>query len=121
MRHSCAADVLRTLAHAKVWLPADYGIVSQRREGATNVTSRKAPKSGPFYFAFPPGRAALRVARATHFMNTSQSDKAAPRWTMDGFRLGAWEILPLLPGLFAFGMAFGTVAASVCPARIRAR
>lgn len=30
---------------------------------------------------------------------------------MEGFRLGAWAILPLLPGVFAFGMAFGTVAA----------
>lgn len=34
-----------------------------------------------------------------------------PRWTLDGFRLGAWTILPLMPGLFAFGLAFGTVAA----------
>jgi predicted branched-subunit amino acid permease len=34
-----------------------------------------------------------------------------PRWTLDGFRLGAWTILPLMPGLFAFGAAFGTVAA----------
>jgi 4-azaleucine resistance transporter AzlC len=34
-----------------------------------------------------------------------------PRWTLEGFRLGAWTILPLMPGLFAFGMAFGTVAA----------
>jgi predicted branched-subunit amino acid permease len=36
---------------------------------------------------------------------------SAPRWTTEGFRLGAWAILPLLPGVFAFGMAFGTVAA----------
>src|ERR1700692_2217881 len=34
-----------------------------------------------------------------------------PAWTLEGFRLGAWTILPLMPGLFAFGMAFGTVAA----------
>lgn len=34
-----------------------------------------------------------------------------PRWTFDGFRLGAVAILPLLPGVFAFGIAFGTVAA----------
>ena len=34
-----------------------------------------------------------------------------PRWTLEGFRLGAWQILPLMPGLFAFGLAFGTVAA----------
>ena len=32
-------------------------------------------------------------------------------WTSEGFRLGALEILPLMPGLFAFGLAFGTVAA----------
>ncbi len=36
--------------------------------------------------------------------------EAPPRWTLEGFRLGAWTILPLMPGLFAFGMAFGTVA-----------
>src|ERR1700692_1332908 len=34
-----------------------------------------------------------------------------PAWTLEGFRLGPWPILPLMPGLFAFGMAFGTVAA----------
>lgn len=34
-----------------------------------------------------------------------------PRWTLHAFRLGAVGILPLLPGLFAFGMAFGTIAA----------
>src|SRR3954470_13678673 len=32
-------------------------------------------------------------------------------WTLEGFRQGALEILPLMPGLFAFGLAFGTVAA----------
>src|SRR5882757_4430474 len=41
---------------------------------------------------------------------TSQSEHP-PRWTLEGFRLGAWAILPLMPGLFAFGLAFGTVAA----------
>ena len=30
---------------------------------------------------------------------------------MTAFRHGAWLTLPLLPGVFAFGMAFGTVAA----------
>lgn len=35
----------------------------------------------------------------------------APRTTLDGFRQGAIASLPLMPGLFAFGMAFGTVAA----------
>jgi predicted branched-subunit amino acid permease len=40
---------------------------------------------------------------------TSQPDNF-PHWTLSGFRLGAWQILPLMPGLFAFGLAFGTVA-----------
>jgi 4-azaleucine resistance transporter AzlC len=42
---------------------------------------------------------------------TATPPDTPPRWTLDGFRLGAWTILPLMPGLFAFGMAFGTVAA----------
>ncbi len=42
---------------------------------------------------------------------SSQLATSPPRWTLPGFRLGAWEILPLMPGLFAFGIAFGTVAA----------
>ena len=42
---------------------------------------------------------------------SASPDQPPPRWTLDGFRLGAWPILPLMPGLFAFGMAFGTVAA----------
>ena len=41
---------------------------------------------------------------------TTQSENPQ-NWTLPGFRLGAWEILPLMPGLFAFGLAFGTVAA----------
>jgi predicted branched-subunit amino acid permease len=41
----------------------------------------------------------------------SSQSETTPRWTLAGFRLGALEILPLMPGLFAFGMAFGTVAA----------
>lgn len=41
---------------------------------------------------------------------TTQSDNPSA-WTLEGFRQGALEILPLMPGLFAFGMAFGTVAA----------
>jgi branched chain amino acid efflux pump len=44
-------------------------------------------------------------------MTEGQSENLPPNWTLDGFRLGAWTILPLMPGLFAFGMAFGTVAA----------
>lgn len=34
-----------------------------------------------------------------------------PYWTFAGFRDGVMATLPLMPGLFAFGMAFGTVAA----------
>ncbi len=40
-----------------------------------------------------------------------QQAQSPPRWTFDGFRLGAVATLPLLPGVFAFGVAFGTVAA----------
>jgi len=36
---------------------------------------------------------------------------APRRWTLDAFRLGALATLPMMPGLFAFGIAFGTVAA----------
>src|SRR5476651_1770240 len=34
-----------------------------------------------------------------------------PHWTYAAFREGVIATLPLMPGLFAFGMAFGTVAA----------
>ena len=34
-----------------------------------------------------------------------------PHWTFAAFREGVLATLPLTPGLFAFGMAFGTVAA----------
>ncbi len=34
-----------------------------------------------------------------------------PHWTFGAFREGVIATLPLMPGLFAFGMAFGTVAA----------
>ena len=34
-----------------------------------------------------------------------------PHWTFVAFREGVNATLPLTPGLFAFGMAFGTVAA----------
>jgi 4-azaleucine resistance transporter AzlC len=44
-------------------------------------------------------------------MSPHESPPPAPRWTLEAFRLGAVGMLPLLPGLFAFGMAFGTVAA----------
>ena len=44
------------------------------------------------------------------------SDPIAPKtfkpfWTVAGFRAGVVATLPLMPGMFAFGMAFGTVAA----------
>jgi predicted branched-subunit amino acid permease len=34
-----------------------------------------------------------------------------PHWTLNAFRMGAMAVLPLLPGLAAFSMAYGTVAA----------
>ena len=39
------------------------------------------------------------------------SKNQAPYWTFAAFRQGAIATLPIMPGLFAFGMAFGTVAA----------
>jgi len=36
---------------------------------------------------------------------------ATPRWTVDGFRIGVIAMLPLLPGVVAFGVAYGVVAA----------
>jgi 4-azaleucine resistance transporter AzlC len=39
------------------------------------------------------------------------ADPQPPRWTLDGFRAGAMATVPLLPGLCAFAIAFGTVAA----------
>lgn len=42
-------------------------------------------------------------------MHTPCSDP--PRWTLDAFRHGACAMLPLTPGVFAFGLGFGTVAA----------
>jgi predicted branched-subunit amino acid permease len=44
-------------------------------------------------------------------MSTASPQTPAPRWTLEAFRAGALGMLPLLPGLMAFGMAFGTVAA----------
>jgi predicted branched-subunit amino acid permease len=44
-------------------------------------------------------------------MKTEPSHAPHARWTFDAFRAGMIGMLPLLPGLFAFGMAFGTVAA----------
>jgi predicted branched-subunit amino acid permease len=39
------------------------------------------------------------------------SNPAKSYWTFDAFREGAAATFPLVPGLFAFGMGFGTVAA----------
>jgi predicted branched-subunit amino acid permease len=36
---------------------------------------------------------------------------AQPKWTFAAFQLGAVDVLPFLPGLTAFAMAYGTVAA----------
>ena len=44
-------------------------------------------------------------------MSTPNMIEPAPRATLDGFWQGARATLPLMPGLFAFSMAFGTVAA----------
>ena len=40
-----------------------------------------------------------------------QQSPTPPRWTLEGFRLGALAAVPVLPGLAAFAMAFGIVAA----------
>ena len=42
---------------------------------------------------------------------TPEPPTTPPRWTLAAFRDGAMQTVPLMPGLFAFGMAFGTVAA----------
>ncbi|MBI3704570.1 MAG: AzlC family ABC transporter permease [Rhizobiales bacterium] len=39
------------------------------------------------------------------------SKSFSPHWTFGAFREGVIATLPLMPGLFAFGIAFGTVAA----------
>jgi 4-azaleucine resistance transporter AzlC len=44
-------------------------------------------------------------------MNAPRSHSAASQWTLAGFRQGAFAALPLLPGVFVFGLGFGTVAA----------
>jgi len=41
----------------------------------------------------------------------TEKPSAKPHWTFAAFRQGVVATLPLMPGLFAFGMAFGTVAA----------
>jgi len=40
------------------------------------------------------------------------SDAGTPDWSITGFRLGLRLALPVLPGLFAFGIATGTTAAA---------
>lgn len=45
-------------------------------------------------------------------MNIHDPHISAPRWTLNGFRQGAWAMLPLLPGVFAFGLGFGTLAST---------
>lgn len=44
-------------------------------------------------------------------MTTHSPHTPAPFWTFAAFREGVIATLPLMPGLFAFGVAFGTVAA----------
>lgn len=44
-------------------------------------------------------------------MQTNTQKPPAPRWTLQAFWQGALRTLPLLPGIFVFGMAVGTVAA----------
>lgn len=44
-------------------------------------------------------------------MTTPDEKPPAPRWTFDAFRMGVLAALPVLPGLAAFSMAFGIVAA----------
>ena len=42
---------------------------------------------------------------------TIPAEPPPQHWTLAAFRHGAWAMLPLLPGVFAFGMGFGTLAA----------
>ncbi len=44
-------------------------------------------------------------------MTAVPPENPPPHWTLAGFRQGAIAVLPMMPGLFVFGMAFGTVAA----------
>jgi predicted branched-subunit amino acid permease len=53
-----------------------------------------------------PGRLTLRYGSAVN-----KSKNPPPYWTFAAFREGVIATAPLTPGLFAFGMAFGTVAA----------
>jgi len=42
---------------------------------------------------------------------SAPATSGSPLWTMAAFRQGVIEVVPFLPGLAAFGMAYGTVAA----------
>jgi predicted branched-subunit amino acid permease len=42
---------------------------------------------------------------------TTSANPTHPKWSLASFRQGAWAMLPLLPGIFAFGAGFGTLAA----------
>jgi predicted branched-subunit amino acid permease len=52
-----------------------------------------------------------RLATSPRMTISPAQTHRPPRWTLHGFRLGAMAVLPLLPGVVAFGVAFGTVAA----------
>src|SRR6476646_3753701 len=60
--------------------------------------------AGVLFWAFPTGRTCVTHPRP-------MSKPAKSYWTFGAFREGAVATFPLVPGLFAFGMAFGTVAA----------
>lgn len=44
-------------------------------------------------------------------MSSPEQLPSDPRWTAAAFRMGAMSVLPFLPGIAAFSMAYGTVAA----------
>ena len=69
------------------------------------MTSGGRPPHGGRSVLGLPGRAAC----VTHPRPMSKPAKSY--WTFGAFREGAVATFPLMPGLFAFGMAFGTVAA----------
>lgn len=43
--------------------------------------------------------------------DTLKTPEAAPYWTLAAFRQGALAVLPFVPGIAAFSMAYGTLAA----------
>ena len=68
--------------------------------------------AGVLFWRFPPAAVWVRpVTPRPPCMTEPSPDKPAPRWTFAAFREGMLATMPLMPGLFAFGMAFGTVAA----------